>query len=33
MKVESVYPEHWEERACEEVIGLAGEGVATICWT
>ena len=25
MKVESVYPEHWEERTCEEVIGLAGE--------
>ena len=25
MKVESVYPEHWEERTCEEVIDLAGE--------
>ena len=20
-----MYPEHWEERTCEEVIGLAGE--------
>lgn len=25
MKVGSVYPEHWEERTCEEVIDLAGE--------